>query len=59
MQLSFNLLSSIVTVVWFVAFLGLCIWAWSARRSKDFTAAARQPLENDGIETAPDGHGSS
>jgi len=59
MQLSFNVLSSIVTVVWFVAFLGLCLWAWSARRSKDFAAAARQPLEDDRADAAPDGHGSS
>jgi cbb3-type cytochrome oxidase subunit 3 len=40
-------MSSMVTVVWFVAFIALCLWAWSRRRRADFAAAARIPLEED------------
>lgn len=45
MSLNPDVLSSVVTVVWFLAFIGLCAWAWSGRRRKDFDAAARLPLE--------------
>jgi len=45
MHLNPDLLSSVVTVVWFLAFIALCVWAWSGRRRKDFEAAARMPLE--------------
>jgi cytochrome c oxidase cbb3-type subunit 4 len=38
---------SIVTVVLLFAFVGLCIWAWSARRKADFEAVAALPLEED------------
>ncbi|HKZ74267.1 MAG TPA: cbb3-type cytochrome c oxidase subunit 3 [Steroidobacteraceae bacterium] len=40
-------LSGIVTAVLIVAFVGICAWAWSARRRKTFDAAARMPLEDD------------
>ena len=44
---------SVVTVVWFVTFVGLCLWAWSARRRDDFSAAARLPFDDDAtVETA-------
>jgi cytochrome c oxidase cbb3-type subunit IV len=46
MHLNWSLLSSIVTVVWFVAFVALCLWAWSARRHKDFNAAAHLPFDD-------------
>lgn len=39
-------LSSAVTIVWFLAFVALCVWAWSGRRRKDFDAAAQLPLED-------------
>jgi cytochrome c oxidase cbb3-type subunit IV len=45
MHLNPDLLSSAVTIVWFLAFIALCVWAWSGRRRKDFEAAARMPLE--------------
>jgi len=41
----------IFTVVMFVLFIALCIWAWSGRRKADFDAAAQLPLEDDA--TAP------
>jgi len=45
MHLDFNLISSVVTVMWFLAFIALCLWAWSGRRRKDFAAAARLPFD--------------
>jgi cytochrome c oxidase cbb3-type subunit IV len=42
----FEILSSVVTIVWFLAFIGLCVWAWSGRRRKDFDAAARLALDD-------------
>lgn len=45
MHLNPDVLSSVVTIVWFLAFIALCVWAWSGRRRKDFEAAARLPLE--------------
>ncbi len=44
-HLDFEFLSGIVTLVWFLAFVGLCIWAWSPRRQRDYTAASRMPLD--------------
>jgi len=40
-----DVISSAFTVVWFLAFLALCAWAWSGRRKKDFDAAARLPFD--------------
>jgi cytochrome c oxidase cbb3-type subunit 4 len=45
MHLSPDVLSSVVTVVWFLCFIALCVWAWSGRRRKHWDAAARLPLE--------------
>jgi cytochrome c oxidase cbb3-type subunit IV len=58
MHLDWSLLSSIVTVVWFVAFVALCFWAWSGRRQKDYSAAARLPLD-DATDAAPPPRGGS
>jgi cytochrome c oxidase cbb3-type subunit 4 len=54
MHLNPDVLSSVVTIVWFLAFIALCVWAWSGRRRKDFDAAAQLPLE-DLPERAADG----
>jgi len=43
-----DLMTTVVTVVWFVAFVALCLWAWSGRRRKDYAAAARLPLDDEG-----------
>lgn len=42
-----NLLRSIVTVVAFVIFIGIVIWAWSRRNQAGFEEAARLPFEQD------------
>ncbi len=57
LHLDFEWLSSLVTVVWFIAFVGLCLWAWSRRRASGYAAAARIPLEAsaDDCTAQPDG----
>jgi cbb3-type cytochrome oxidase subunit 3 len=40
-------MSSVVTVVWFLAFIALWVWAWGRGRRADYAAAARLPLEED------------
>ena len=42
-----NTLRSIATVVSFVTFIGIVWWAWSQRRSEDFSEAANLPFEQD------------
>ena len=45
LHLDFEFLSGVVTLVWFLAFIGLCLWAWSRRRHNEYAAAARMPLD--------------
>jgi cytochrome c oxidase cbb3-type subunit 4 len=45
--MDYVLFSSVMTVVMLVVFLGIIIWAWSAKRRAAFDAAARVPLEDD------------
>ena len=40
-------LRSLLIIVLFVSFIGLCVWAWSSRRRTDFEASAALPLEED------------
>ncbi len=35
------------TVACFVVFIGIVVWAWSRRNTKDFEEAARLPFEQD------------
>lgn len=42
-----NTLRSIATVVSFITFIGIVLWAWSRRNAADFEAAARLPFEQD------------
>ena len=42
-----NLLRRIVTVVAFVVFIGIVVWAWSGRNRSRFEEAARLPFEQD------------
>ena len=44
---SINTMRTVVTVVSFLVFIGIVIWAWSARRKSQFDEAARLPLEDD------------
>ena len=40
-------LHSVWTIVVFVAFIGIVIWAWSSKRKRVFDEAARIPLDED------------
>jgi cytochrome c oxidase cbb3-type subunit 4 len=42
-----NILRSIVTVVTFIFFLGIMVWAWSSRNSASFDEAAQLPFKQD------------
>jgi cytochrome c oxidase cbb3-type subunit 4 len=42
--------NSILTLVLFLVFLGIVIWAWSSKRKKQFDEAARLPLDDDHLE---------
>ena len=46
LHVDFEFLSGVVTLVWFVAFVALCLWAWSPRRRTDYQAAARLALDD-------------
>ena len=46
-MMDIDLIRSILTVVIFVAFVGIWVWAWSSRRKSDFDASAALPLEED------------
>ena len=47
MEIDINTLRSIATVVSFITFIGIIWWAYSRRRSDDFSAAANLPFEQD------------
>lgn len=42
-----NDLRALFTVVLFVVFIGIWIWAWSGKRRPAFEEAARLPLEDE------------
>lgn len=42
-----NTLRGIATILAFVAFIGVCWWAFSARRKKGFDEAANLPFADD------------
>ena len=47
MEIDINTLRSVATVASFITFIGIVWWAWSKRRSADFTEAANLPFEQD------------
>jgi cytochrome c oxidase cbb3-type subunit IV len=47
MEFDVNTLRAIATVVSFGAFIGIVWWAWSKRRSDDFSEAANLPFQQD------------
>jgi cytochrome c oxidase cbb3-type subunit 4 len=55
-MMDYSFFGSVMTVVMLVVFLGIVVWAWSAKRRAVFDAAARVPLEED---AEPDEHGRS
>ena len=42
-----TLLQTVWTVIAFVVFVGIVIWAWSSRRHDDFEKASRMALDDD------------
>jgi cytochrome c oxidase cbb3-type subunit IV len=40
-----NFVRGLITLVLFLLFIALCLWAWSGRRRADFDAAARLPFD--------------
>lgn len=48
-MLDINVLRSIVTVVLFVLFIALIIWAWSKDRKQEFEEAANIPFQGNEI----------
>ncbi len=47
MELDINTLRSVVTVVSFVTFIGIMMWAYSRRNAADFETAANLPFDQD------------
>ncbi len=42
-----NDMRSLITVLAFLSFIGIVLWAWSGKRKAAFDAAARLPLEEE------------
>jgi cytochrome c oxidase cbb3-type subunit IV len=47
MDIDINTLRSAATVVSFVTFICIVWWAWSRKRTDDFSEAAKLPFEQD------------
>jgi len=47
MDMDINTLRSAATVVSFVTFIGIIVWAYSRRNAADFEQAANLPFEQD------------
>ena len=47
-----NDLRGIGTVFAIVAFISICVWAYSGKRHKDFDAAAQMPLNDDDLDSS-------
>lgn len=46
--------SGIITGFLLLLFIGICVWAFSPRRKRDFDAASRLPLDDDRIDSIDD-----
>jgi cytochrome c oxidase cbb3-type subunit 4 len=42
-----NTLRGLATVFAMIAFIGVCLWAYSSRRKDDFDSAANLPFDDD------------
>ena len=47
MNFDINTLRSIATVVSFITFIGILLWAYSRRNAADFEEASKLPFEQD------------
>ena len=45
-----NTLRGVLTALALVAFIGVCIWAWSSKRKSAFDEAANLPFADDDID---------
>lgn len=45
--MNITLVQTVWTVIAFVIFVGIVIWAWSGHRKEDFDKAARMALDDD------------
>ena len=44
MELDVNTLRTVMTVLAFIVFAGIWVWAWSGQRQQDFSEAAQAPF---------------
>ena len=44
-----NTLRGLSTILVMIVFIGICLWAFSGRKKKDFDDAANLPFEDDEI----------
>ena len=51
MDLDVNLLRIAVTVIGFISFMGILIWAYSLRKKADFQKAAMLPFNEETIKS--------
>lgn len=42
-----NLVRGVITALSLFAFIGICVWAWSSRRTAAFDEAANLPFADD------------
>ena len=49
-----NDIRAAITVISFLVFVGICVWAWSSKRKRKFDEAARMPLDDDRSERTSD-----
>ncbi|MEW4982206.1 MAG: cbb3-type cytochrome c oxidase subunit 3 [Cycloclasticus sp.] len=54
-MLDLNTLRSIFTLLLFVLFVAIWVWAWSKDRKKEFEDAANMPFQGDDISAALQG----
>jgi cytochrome c oxidase cbb3-type subunit IV len=47
MDFDINTLRSVATVVSFITFIGILVWAYSRRNAADFEEASKLPFEQD------------
>ena len=45
MEVDVNTLRTVMTVLAFIVFAAIWVWAWSGRRQQDFSEAAQAPFQ--------------
>ena len=52
--MTLDILRSLGTVLAFVAFIAVCVWAYSSKRRADFDQAANLPFADEADDGSPD-----